>query len=370
LRLRYKIISAVGLLIVASLVAVALVLSHDAPCGPAHPAAPTAASMRAVVHRCYGTPQVLKVDSIARPLLADDGVLIRVRAASINPLEWHLVRGNPYVMRAALGIGVPKDIRLGIDFAGTVEAVGKRVTQFKPGDEVFGGADGALAEYVTVPASGPVTLKPQSLTFVEAAAIPIAGLTALQALRDHGNVKPGQKVLINGAAGGVGVFAVQIGKALGAEVTGVASTKSAALVSSLGATRVIDYTRENYADASGGYDVILDLVGNRSLSENRRALKPTGVYIGIGGGTPEEGGLLGPVSGALKQMVVAPFVSQKLVLFEARLDQNDLVSLRELIQAGKLRIVIDRQFTFAQAREALSYLEQGHAHGKVVITPD
>jgi NADPH:quinone reductase-like Zn-dependent oxidoreductase len=370
MKLRHKILGAAALVIVAGLSTLALVLSHDAPCGAVSEGDPTAASMKAVVRRCYGAPEVLRLAYVTRPSLADDAVLVKVRAAALNPLDWHMMRGDPYIMRAGLGIGTPKDIRLGIDFAGTVEAVGRNVTQFKQGDAVFGATDGAFAEYVSVAANGAVTLKPDSLTFEQAAAVPVAGLTALQALRDHGKVQPGQRVLINGAAGGVGLLAVQIGKELGAEVTGVSSSKNAALVNSMGASRVIDYTREDYADGSRRYDVILDLVGNRSLSDNRRALLPTGIYIGIGGGTPSEGGLLGPVVGALKQLLLAPFVSQKLVLFEAQLSQKDLASLSELIGAGKLTPVIDRQFTFAHVAQAISYLEQGHAHGKVVITPN
>lgn len=370
MRPRNKILSAVALVLVLGVSALALLLSHDTPCDTTIPAARTAASMKAVVYRCYGPPTVVRVDYIPRPSLADDAVLVRVRATALNPLDWHIIRGDPYIMRGMLGIGAPKDIRLGTDFAGTVEAVGKQVTQFKPGDAVFGGADGAFAEYVSVRASGGVALKPASLTFEQAAAIPVAGLTALQALRDHGELKPGQRVLVNGASGGVGIFAIQIAKALGAEVTGVASSKSAALVSSLGATRVIDYGREDYADGSQRYDVILDLIGNRSLTENRRALKPHGIYIGIGGGTPREGGFLGPVIGALKQSMVAPFISQKLGLFEAKLTQADLVRLGDLVQAGKVTPVIDKRFTFEQAAQAIDYLEQGHAHGKVVLIPD
>jgi NADPH:quinone reductase-like Zn-dependent oxidoreductase len=369
MKLRYKVLIAVIGLIAVSGLALALVLSHDSPCtGASSPQTPT--SMRAVVRRCYGPPEVVRLDYIARPALADDAVLIRVHAASLNPLDWHLIRGNPYIMRAGLGIGAPKDAVLGVDFAGTVEAVGRTVTQFKPGDAVFGGAHGAFADYVTVRGNESIALKPDNLTFEQAAAVPVAGLTALQALRDYAKVQPGQKVLINGASGGVGLFAVQIAKSLGASVTGVSSSKSARLVGSLGADHLVDYTREDYADGHQVYDVILDLVGNRSLADNRRALKPDGTYIGIGGGLPRDGGLLGPLIGAMKGVAVAKFVSQKIVFFEADLNQKDLNVLRDLIQSGKVSPVVDRQFTLAQAAQALDYLEEGHAHGKIVLTVD
>jgi NADPH:quinone reductase-like Zn-dependent oxidoreductase len=369
MKLRYKVLIAVIGLIAVSGLALALVLSHDSPCtGASSPQTPT--SMRAVVRRCYGPPEVVQLDHIARPALADDAALIRVHAASLNPLDWHLIRGNPYIMRAMLGIGAPKDVRLGVDFAGTVEAVGRNVTRFKPGDAVFGGADGAFAEYVTVRGSGSVALKPDALTFEQAAGVPVAGLTALQALRDYAKVQPGQKVLINGASGGVGLFAVQIAKTLGASVTGVSSTKSAGLVSSLGADHVIDYTREDYADGRQLYDVVLDLVGNRSLTENRHALKTNGIYLGIGGGLPSDGGLLGPLIGAMKGAAVGRFVSQRIVFFEADLNQKDLDVLRDLIQSGKVSPVVDRQFALAQAAQALEYLEEGHAHGKIILTVD
>jgi NADPH:quinone reductase-like Zn-dependent oxidoreductase len=357
-------------LIAVSGLAVVLVLSHDSACATGPSAAQTAASMRAVVRRCYGSPDVVRVDYIARPALADDRVLVRVRAVSLNPLDWHYIRGNPYIMRAMMGIGAPKDPRLGVDFAGTVEAVGRHVTQFKPGDAVFGGAQGAFAEYVTVRGRGSIALKPDALTFEQAAAVPVAAITALQALRDYGKVQPGQKVLINGASGGVGLFAVQIAKVLGASVTAVSSSRSLGLVSSFGVDHVIDYTQQDYADGSQIYDVILDLVGNRSLTENRRVLKPNGVYIGIGGGSPRDGGVLGPLIGAMKGAALARFVSQRLVFFEADLNQKDLEVLRELIQSGQVAPVIDRQFTLAQAARALDYLEDGHAHGKIVLTVD
>src|SRR5213595_2490057 len=244
--------------------------------------------MKAIVYCDYGLGN-LKLKDIEKPVPNDDQILVRVRAASVNPYDWHFVEGTPYVMRA-MGVGLrkPKDIQLGVDFAGTVEAIGKNVTQFKPGDEVFGGRGGAFAEYVCRRAEGAVALKPANLTFEQAASVNIAGITALQALRDKGNVQPGQKGLINVASGGVGTFAVQIAKSLGADVTGVCSTKNVDLVRSLGADHVIDYTKEDFAKGEQRYDVILDNVPNHSLSECRRILNPNGKYVMIGGGGPND----------------------------------------------------------------------------------
>jgi NADPH:quinone reductase-like Zn-dependent oxidoreductase len=264
------------------------------------------------------------------------------------------------------GIGAPKDTRLGVDFAGTVESVGGAVTQFKPGDEVFGGASGAFGQYVTVRATGSIALKPPALTFEQAAAVPVAGITALQALRDQGKVQPGQKVLINGASGGVGTFAVQIAKAMGAEVTGVCSTRNIDLVRSIGADHVIDYTREDFTQGDERYDVIVDNVGSHSASEYRRVLSPHGALVTVGGSS--DGAWLGPLSDTLKTELLAPFVSQKMGFFMAQLNHKDLDYLRELLQDGKVRPVIDRQYTLNETAEAVRYLEAGHARGKVIIT--
>src|SRR5881409_3742018 len=244
--------------------------------------------MKAITYCDYGLAN-LKLEDVEKPVPNDDQVLVKVRAASVNPYDWHFIEGTPYLMRA-MGVGLrkPKDTRLGVDFAGTVEAVGKNVTQFKPGDEVFGGRGGAFAEYVCPRASRAVALKPASASFEEAASVNIAGITALQALRDKGKVQPGQKVLINGASGGVGTFAVQIAKSFGADVTGVCSTRNVDLVKSLGADRVIDYTKEDYARGDQKYDVILDNVTNHSLSENRKMLTPNGKYVMIGGGSSNQ----------------------------------------------------------------------------------
>src|SRR3954466_11126242 len=295
------------LLLLASLLGFIAYWRSTNDCGKA--GAPTN-PMKAIVYCDYGLAN-LKLEEIEKPVPNDDQILVRVRAASVNPYDWHFVEGTPYIMRA-MGVGLrkPKDTRLGVDFAGTVEAVGKNVTQFKAGDEVFGGRDGAFAEYVCPRADRAVTLKPANISFEQAASINIAGITALQAVRDKGKVQPGQKVLINGASGGVGTFAVQIVKSFGAEVTGVCSTRNLEMVRSLGADHVIDYTKEDFAKGDQRYDVILDNVPNHSLSECRRVLNPDGKYVLIGGGGVNEGRWVGPgLTHALKAMFLSKFVS-------------------------------------------------------------
>jgi len=330
-------------------------------------AAPTN-PMKAIVYCDYGVAN-LKLQDIEKPAPADDQLLVRVRAASVNPYDWHFIEGSPKIMRA-MGIGLrkPKHTRLGVDFAGTVEAVGKNVTQFKPGDDVFGGKTGAFAEYVCARAAGSVALKPASLTFEQAASINIAGITALQAVRDKGKVQPGHKVLINGASGGVGTFAVQVAKSYGADVTGVCSTRNVDMVRSLGADRVVDYTREDFTKSSERYDVIIDNVANHSLLENRRVLKPKGIYVLIGGGGPSEQGLIGPLARPIKAMLLSPFVSQKMGMMMADPSNKDLTILGDMMQSGKLKPVIDRTYKLSEVPEAIRYLEQGHARGKVIIT--
>jgi NADPH:quinone reductase-like Zn-dependent oxidoreductase len=326
--------------------------------------------MKAIVYCDYGVPNV-KLQDIEKPTPADDQLLVKVRAASVNPLDWHFIEGTPYVMRA-MGVGLrkPKDTRLGVDFAGTVEAVGKNVTKFKPGDEVFGGRDGAFAQYVCVREPRAVVLKPANITFEQAASVPIAAITALQGVRDKGKVQPGQKVLINGASGGVGTFAVQIAKSYGAEVTGVCSTRNLDMVRSLGADHVIDYTKEDFTEGEERYDVIIDNVANHSLSECRRVLNHNGRYVLIGGGGVSESRWLGPgLTHALKALVLAPFVSQKMGMMLAELNQKDLTELGDLMQSGKVKPVIDRTYkSLSELPDAIKYLEEGHARGKVVIT--
>jgi len=324
--------------------------------------------MKAIVYSDYGLSN-LKLENIEKPVPNDDQILVKVRAASINPYDWHFVEGTPYIMRM-MGVGLrkPKDIQLGVDFAGTVEAVGKNVTQFKPGDEVFGGRGGAFAEYVCRRADGAVALKPANLTFEQAASVNIAGITALQALRDKGNVQPGQKVLINGASGGVGTFAVQIAKSFGAAVTGVCSTRNVDLVRSLGADHVIDYTKEDFAKGTERYDVILDNVPNHSLSECRRILTPNGKYVMIGGGGPNDSRWVGPFGRVIKTMVLSPFTSQKMGMMMADANGKDLTILADMMQSGKLKPVIDRTYKLNEVQAAIAYVEEGHARGKVVIT--
>ena len=324
--------------------------------------------MKAIVYCDYGLAN-LKLEEVEKPVPNDDQILVKVRAASVNPYDWHFVEGTPKIMRA-MGVGLrkPKDTRLGVDFAGTVEAVGKNVTQFKPGDDVFGGKGGAFAEYVCRRAEGAVALKPANITFEQAASVNIAGITALQGVRDKGKVQPGQKVLINGASGGVGTFAVQIAKSFGADVTGVCSTRNVDLVRSLGADHVIDYTKEDFTKGEQRYDVIIDNVTNHSLLECRRALTPKGIYVMIGGGGPNEQGVIGPLVNPIKAMLLSPFVSQKMGMMMADANQKDLTVLGDMMQSGKIKPVIDRTYKLSEVPDAIRYLEQGHARGKVVIT--
>ncbi len=364
---RYKILLSVVALLAASIGALALYASHDSPC--VAPAAAggdaTAPQMQAVVYRCYGSPEVLKLEQVARPVIADDQLLVTVEAASVNPLDWHFMRGKPYIMRFQAGIGAPKSPAMGVDFAGTVVAVGARVTRFKVGDAVFGGADGAFAQYVSIGEGKSVVPKPANVSFQDAAALPIAAITALQSLRDKGGLKPGQSVLVNGASGGVGTYAVQIAKALGAEVTGVCSTRNVELVRSIGADHVIDYKRDNFTQAAQRYDVILDTVGNHSLSALRQVLKPGGAVLMVGGSNDED--FLGPLSGVISGALYSKFVSERFVFVLAQMQAKDLAVLAQMMQDGKLRSVIDRHYPLADAAEAIRYVEEGHARGKVII---
>jgi NADPH:quinone reductase-like Zn-dependent oxidoreductase len=320
--------------------------------------------MKAIVYRCYGPPEVLQFEDVAKPTPADDEVLVRVRAAAVNPLDWHYMRGSPYIMRLASGLGAPDDSRLGVDFSGTVEAVGINVKMFKPGDSVFGGGRGAFAEYLTVREDRALALKPANVTFEQAASVPIAAITALQALRDKGKVQPGHKVLINGASGGVGTFAVQIAKSLGAEVTGVCSTRNVDMVRSIGADHVIDYTREDYTRSGEKYDVIIDNVGNHSLLANRRVLDPDGILVIVGG---SKGNWLGPLLRPIAALILSPFVDQEFVMILAKLAQEDLALLGDLMQSGEVVPVIDRHYPLSEVPAAIRYSEEGRARGKIII---
>lgn len=339
----------------------------DNDCGD-QAATPPSRPMQAIIRCDYGTADVLRLAQVETPVPDDDEILVKVHAAAINPLDWHEMRGTPYLMRLGSGLRKPTVFRLGVDFAGTVESVGANVTRFKPGDEVFGGRSGALAEYLVVRQDRAVAPKPTNLSFEQASTGGIAAVTALQALRDSGRLQPGEKVLINGASGGVGTFAVQIAKSLGAEVTGVSSTRNLELVRSLGADHVIDYTREDYSTSGRLYDLILDNVGNRALAENRRVLTPTGRYVLVGGGGPDAGNWIGPMLKPLQAVLLSPFVSQDLGMFLATFTNEDMQLLAQLMQSGAVTPVIDRRYPLSETAEAIRYLEQGRARGKVVIT--
>jgi NADPH:quinone reductase-like Zn-dependent oxidoreductase len=318
--------------------------------------------MKAIVCERYGSPDVLELQEIEKPELVDDGVLVRVRAASINPADWYAMKG-PWFARPGSGLRRPKERLLGTDFAGTVDAVGKDVTEFRQGDEVFGGRTGGLAEYVC--ARKAVVKKPANVTFEQAAAVPVAGLTALQALRDKGRVQAGQKVLVNGASGGVGTFAVQIAKALGADVTGVCSTRNVDLVRSLGADHVVDYTKEDFTRSDRRYDLMIDVAGSRSWTECRRVLeaKATVVMIGAKGSGPT-----GPLGHIARFRLAAVRGSQKATFFIAKFKKPDLDFLGELMESGKVAPVVDRRYGLSEVADAFRYLGEGHAQGKIVIT--
>jgi NADPH:quinone reductase-like Zn-dependent oxidoreductase len=321
-------------------------------------------TMKAIVRDTYGSPDVLELREIEKPELTDDGVLVRVRAASVNRGDWYALTGL-YVGRPQMGLRKPKSRLIGGDFAGTVEAVGSDVTEFRPGDEVFGGRTGAFAEYVCARARS-VALKPAHLTFEEAAAVPVAALTALQGLRDRGHIQPGQKVLINGASGGVGTFAVQIAKALGAEVTAVCSTKNVDLVRSIGADHVVDYTREDFARSEQRYDLMFDNAGSRSWSACKRVLNPHATVVLVGGQMGNR--LLGPLGHVVKMRLAALGSSRNVVFFVAKFNKPDMEVLRELLEEGKMTPVIDRRYELSGIADALRYMGDGHAQGKIVIT--
>src|SRR5213596_1127120 len=324
--------------------------------------------MKGIVSCEYGAAN-LQLRELEKPAPNDNEVLVRVRAASINPVDGHLIRGS-WMMRPMSGLRKPKNTRFGTDFAGTIEAVGKDVTNFKSGDEVFGAKNGAVADYICVKADRAIVMKPNNITFEQAGSVAVAGLTALQGLRDVGHVQPGQKVLINGASGGVGTFAVQIAKYLGADVTGVCSTRNTDLVKSLGADHVIDYTKEDFTKGDQRYDVIFDNVQNHTFSERRRVLTPDGicVLVGLGGAGWHEDTLTHLIR-SFTTPLMSKFTSQKFGFFVAQLNHDDLAFFADLMQSGKVTPVIDRTYkSLGETPQALAYLEQGHARGKVVIT--
>ncbi|HEV8335865.1 MAG TPA: NAD(P)-dependent alcohol dehydrogenase [Candidatus Polarisedimenticolia bacterium] len=320
--------------------------------------------MKAITYSEYGPSDVLQLSEMAKPAPRVGEALVRIRAASVNPIDWHFMRGTPYLVRLLTGWRKPKVTRLGVDAAGQVEAVGGKVTQFRPGDEVFGACRGAFAECGCAREAA-LALKPANLTFEQAAAVPVAAFTALQGLRDKGRIQPGKKVLINGAAGGVGTFAVQLARCFGADVTGVCSTRNVDLVRSIGAHHVVDYTREDFTKNGVQYDLIFDSVGNHSLSDCRRALVAEGTLVLVG--APDKGPWLGPLTSILGAVALSPFVSQKLRPILARPNQEDWKVLRDFLESGKVTPVIDRTYPLREISEAIRYLEEGHARGKVVI---
>jgi NADPH:quinone reductase-like Zn-dependent oxidoreductase len=322
--------------------------------------------MQAVVHHRYGSPDVLELQEIAKPTPAEGQVLIRVRTASVNPYDWHFLRGMPSFLRLFIGMRRPKSPRLGADVAGTVEAVGANAAPFKPGDAVFGTAKGSFAEYACAVTSQ-LAVKPQEISFEHAACLPIAGITALQGVRDKGKVQTGQTVLINGAAGGVGTFAVQIAKSFGARVAGVSSTRNVDLLRSIGADEVIDYTCEDFARSGKHYDLFFDLVGNRSLTDCLRAVQPRGTYISCSGGGPDRS-TMNLLAGLLQNAVRSCFAKQKMPGLLAKINREDLAFLADLVQTGRVIPVVDRTYSLPEVAEAIRHVESGHARGKVVIS--
>ena len=320
--------------------------------------------MQALIHDRYGSPDVLELREVATPSLNDDSVLIRVHAASVNPLDWYMLTGRPLFARALTGIRRPKSRIRGRDVAGRVEAVGANVTHLQPGDDAFGLCEGSFADYALASADS-VGRMPKNLTYAQAACVPVAGLSALQALRDKGQLQAGQTVLINGAAGGVGTFAVQIARAMGAQVTGVCSTRNVELVHSLGAERVIDYGSEDFTDRGERYDLIIDNVGNRGISALRRAMTPSGRCVIVGG--PKRSRLWGPVGSMLGKKLASTFVSQAFVMFRASPNRNDLQALCDLVESGAVTPVVDKTYTLADAPSALRQIEGGHTRGKLAV---
>lgn len=320
--------------------------------------------MKAIVFTQYGSPDVLQLQDVEKPTPKDNEVLVKVRASSVNPAEWYAMSGLFIARLMGGSLFKPKETRLGGDYAGVIEAVGKEITQFKPGDEVFGARSGAFAEYVCV--RNIIIPKPANITFEQAAAVPTAAITALQGLRKHGQIQAGQKVLINGAAGGVGTFAVQIAKALGAEVTGVCSTRNVALVRSLGADDVVDYTREDFTRRGKSFDLVLDNAGSRSWAEYKRVLTPQAKFVIVGG--PKGNPWIGPLSHVLKIKLATLGASQKVAFFIADFDREDMNFLRELLESGKVKPVVERTYPLAEIKDAMRYLGTGHAQGKLVLT--
>jgi len=364
MKLRYKLGLGFLTLFTVLLVTLAVTIGYTKDCGPTPAVAFEGESVKAITYRCYGGPEVLEFTDIAKPVPADNEVLVKVEAAGVNPMDWHYMRGSPYLMRLMSGIGAPTSHFMGADFAGTVIEVGAAVTRYQPGDAVFGGRNGAFGQYLTIRETSGLTLKPDNVSFEEAAGVPIAAVTALQALRDKGELRAGQKVLVNGASGGVGTYAVQIAKAMGAEVHGVCSTRNVEMVRSIGADHVFDYKSEDYLQTDQRYDLVLDTVGNHSPLENSRIMTPDGILVSVGGAT---GNWIGPLLTPVEAMVTDPFVSQSFRGLLAILEPKDMEILAGMMAAGEVRTVIDRRYPLQQVPEAIAYSETGRARGKIII---
>jgi len=364
MKLRYKIITGFFTLLTVAIISLAITISHTAECPPSTAASTESTLMKAIVYRCYGSPDVLEYTDIAKPVPKDNEVLVNIKAAAINPLDWHYMRGSPYLMRLLTGLGAPKHTRIGTDFSGVIAAVGKNVKQFKIGDSVFGGKTGAFAEYLVLREDQALALKPDNISFQQSASVGIAGVTALQALRDEGQLKAGQKVLINGASGGVGTFAVQIAKSLGAEVTGVCSTRNVEMVRSIGADLVVDYKMDDYTQQGIKYDIILDLVGNHSLLDNKNVLVPNGKLLMVGGA---KGDWIAPLMGPIKALLLQPFVDQEFKSILAKMSKDDISTIADLMQAGKVTPVTGQHFKLSEVPKAMRLSETGHARGKIII---
>lgn len=364
MKLRYKIINGFLTVLGVAIIALAISISYSSDCSPATSIESDSNRMKAIVSRCYGGPEALQFVDIEKPQAGPKDVIVKVHAAAVNPLDYHYMRGSPYLMRLALGIGSPNDQRMGVDFSGVVAEVGSEVTKFSVGDAVFGGGAGAFAEYLRIGEDGALAIKPDEVEYDQAAAIPIAAVTALQTLRDHGALQSGQKVLINGASGGVGTYAVQIAKSMGAEVHGVCSTRNVDMVKALGADHVFDYKKENYTDSGGEYDLIVDMVGSQTLSANRNILKPDGRMVLVGG---PKGNWIAPFLIPLKAAMLSPFIDQQIGMMIADMNGDDLAHLATLMADGQLTSRIDTHFSLAETPEALQYLETRRARGKVII---
>jgi len=356
-------LKAIGGLLLLGIVALGITLRYESGCSPVAEAS-SGETMFAVHYSCYGGSEVLQLGQHSKPAPTGNELLIKVEKAAVNPLDWHFMRGSPYFMRLASGIGKPTDTRLGRDFSGVVEAVGPDVENYQVGDAVFGGAGGTFAEYVLRAEDYAVTAKPDNVSHAEAAAIPVAAATALQALRDKGELQPGQRVLINGASGGVGTYAVQMAKAMGAHVTGVCSTRNIERVRALGADEVIDYKSDDYTQLGLSFDLIVDNVGNNSVLANRRVLAPGGRMVMVAGGY---GDWIGPLANPLMALLISPFVDEKFELLLAELKSEDLATVAGMMAAGELQTVIDRHYPLDEIADAIDYSESGRARGKIII---